>query len=427
MELEESWDSSIGAGGITLTEGQLNALQAIVQLMLDPVQQVLVIEGPAGTGKSTLIQTFMARMEAIQKSIQLLDPDAKPMPVVLTATTNKAAEALRGIAKQSVFTIHSFLGLRVFTDYRTNKTTLSRTGGDKATGKLVVIDEASFIDSELLHFIFSETENCKFIFLGDPYQLLPVKSNRAPVFSGIFPTVELTEVKRQEGGNLLPALVSHTREIVKTGVWNPFPHTDDSIWHVPRDQFEDMILEEFRKPGHSNAKVLAWTNARVIDFNQGIRDALQGAPTLEAEDYAINNKYICVDRASVKTDQVVQIKEVQMECFHQGVLGNWIKLYETGETLFFLPKDQEEAKQAIAKMRANADPWNSNDLEETLSWIDLRAAYSCTVNKSQGSTYETVFIDLDDIGRCNIKTNTARMLYVAISRAKKRVVFTGEL
>lgn len=61
------------------------------------------------------------------------------------------------------------------------------------------------------------------------------------------------------------------------------------------------------------------------------------------------------------------------------------------------------------------------------SWIDLRAAYACTINKSQGSTYDKVFIDLDDIRKCNSGEQIARMLYVAVSRARFHVYFTGDL
>ena len=61
------------------------------------------------------------------------------------------------------------------------------------------------------------------------------------------------------------------------------------------------------------------------------------------------------------------------------------------------------------------------------TWIDLRAAYAQTVDKSQGSTYDKVFIDLDDISHCTSGARIARMLYVAVSRARHQVIFTGDL
>jgi ATP-dependent exoDNAse (exonuclease V) alpha subunit len=57
----------------------------------------------------------------------------------------------------------------------------------------------------------------------------------------------------------------------------------------------------------------------------------------------------------------------------------------------------------------------------------LRAAYAQTINKSQGSTYDRVFIDLDDLARCSSGDQLARMLYVGFSRARHQVFLTGDL
>jgi exodeoxyribonuclease-5 len=61
------------------------------------------------------------------------------------------------------------------------------------------------------------------------------------------------------------------------------------------------------------------------------------------------------------------------------------------------------------------------------SWLDLRAVYASSVHKSQGSTYETVFIDLADIGANWDAISVARLMYVAVSRASKKVVCYGRL
>jgi exodeoxyribonuclease-5 len=58
---------------------------------------------------------------------------------------------------------------------------------------------------------------------------------------------------------------------------------------------------------------------------------------------------------------------------------------------------------------------------------DLRARDSQTVHKSQGSTYETVIIDLSNLSTCHLPKLVARLLYVAVSRAKTRVILFGTL
>ena len=59
--------------------------------------------------------------------------------------------------------------------------------------------------------------------------------------------------------------------------------------------------------------------------------------------------------------------------------------------------------------------------------LDIRAFEAMTIHKSQGSTFETVYINLSDLGKCRNPYVVSRLLYVAVSRASNRVVFTGSL
>ena len=58
---------------------------------------------------------------------------------------------------------------------------------------------------------------------------------------------------------------------------------------------------------------------------------------------------------------------------------------------------------------------------------DLRPRDAATVHKSQGSTYDSVFVDLGNISTCHQADQAARMLYVAFSRAKTKVYVYGDL
>ena len=83
-------------------------------------------------------------------------------------------------------------------------------------------------------------------------------------------------------------------------------------------------------------------------------------------------------------------------------------------------------KNARLKLARVQEEWSIvEEIEER--WVDLRAAYACTVNKAQGSTFDRVYIDLTDIGRCTSGDQIARMLYVAVSRARRQVFLTGDL
>src|SRR4030095_936878 len=186
----------------TLTVDQQAALDEIIGFLMDPTETVFVLKGYSGTGKSTLVRILLDRLPNLLKAARLVNPSIVEYEIVLTATTNKAAENLAQITSLPVATIQSHLGLRVVTDYRTNVTTLvPKANAQTREGECLLIDEGSFIDPGLLGQIFALTHQCKIIFIGDPAQLTPVKSTGTPVFDAGFKSATLTQVVRPAEGN----------------------------------------------------------------------------------------------------------------------------------------------------------------------------------------------------------------------------------
>lgn len=410
---------------ITLTEDQQNALEAFHNFLLDPIEQVFVLSGYSGCGKSTLVRTIIDRIPDFMRTAKLINPSQKEYAIELTATTNKAAENLGQITGMSAATIHSFLGLRVQTDFRTNTTTLIPSAKDPKEGYLLFIDEASYVDKQLLGFIFKMTRNCKVVFIGDPAQLTPVKSQGTPVFEANFTGAALTTVVRQAEGNPIVDLSTKFRHTVNTGEFFSFTPDGEHVKYMKREEFNAAIEAEFTRPNwrYKDSKILAWTNKCVIGYNHYVRNLAKGDPHFAVGDYAVCNSFISVNRTSVKTDQLVQITGISEDDLEYDVLGNWFTL-DSGLRAF-MPKTLESKNARLKLARAQDDFHIGSQIEST--WIDLRAAYACTINKSQGSTFDRVFVDLDDIRRCNSGDQIARMLYVGISRARHQVFLTGDL
>lgn len=412
-----------------LTADQKSAFNAFSQFLLDNTQSVFVLRGYAGTGKTTLVKYLLERLPGIMNMIQVIEPGFKGWDIRLTATTNKACEALRDVAHTGydVTTLHSFLGLTVRKNYETGEMeTIVKNPKDIKSGMLIFIDEASFIDHQILKKIFALTKNCKIVFMGDPAQLTMVNCKTTPVFSSGFPTASLTQVVRQAKGNPIIDVATSFRETVNTGEWFSFrPDGEHLIW-VDRDDWDKAIRAEFTRPGrgHNDARVLAWTNACVISYNHAIRDMVQGDPNFQEGDYAIVNQHIGYAGSSLKTDQDVQITYLDSIKTLHGIRGRLVSLNEK-EPRLFLPISLEEKKAAYKTAKADSNYGEMRWIDENC--IDLRQAFACTVNKSQGSTYDTVFIDLDNIKGCNNANTIARMMYVAVSRARKRAYFTGDL
>lgn len=408
---------------ITLTTDQQNASNAFCRYICEPDESVFVIEGYSGTGKSTLVKHLLDELPVLLKTIKAINPAFYNYEVLLTATTNKAAESLSYLSKMPVRTIHSVLGIRPYKDLSTGKTTLIRVMKEFVEDSIIFIDEASYIDSELLTLIFQSVRNCKIIFMGDPAQLVSFTSGTAPVFNAGFTTAKLTNVVRNSGPILEVSTIF--REWVTTGDFKPFKPDGTIIRHLPRRDFNNELLASVKQSGWTSntSKYLAWTNKSTISYNRGLTNELSGQPDFQAGDYAINNSYIAIGGGKgIKTDEDVYISQIR-DFTDQGLDGKQIQI--NGSAWVFMPNSLVEKKKLIKTYQANNNYHGLTYIDR--NWIDLRAAFGSTVNKAQGSTYKEVFIDLDDIAGCNQTNQVARMLYVATSRATDRVTYTGDL
>ena len=215
------------------------------------------------------------------------------------------------------------------------------------------------------------------------------------------------------------------RNTVNTGEFFKFTPDGDSVRYLDRDAFNQAIEAEFSRPDwrYQDSKILGWTNKCVIGYNHFVRNHVKGDPHFAVGDYAVCNSFLSVGRKIIKTDQLVEITGISADCEEMGVLGNKFKLDHDVEA--FMPKTLTSKNERIKQAKADKELWRVVEIEN--SWVDLRAAYAQTVNKAQGSTYDEVFIDLDDVSRVNSGNTLARLLYVAVSRARTRVNLTGDI
>lgn len=409
-----------------LTAGQEAARKAFVGFLMDPTEQVFVLSGYSGTGKTTLVETLLSELDGIIQACKLIHLDLASYQVQLTATTNKAAENFSYLTKREVSTIQSFLGLRVHKDWQNNTSKLVPAKGNLVKeGYILFVDEVSYIDSELLQYIFRFTNKCKIIFIGDPAQLAPVNSKGTPVFDAGFKGAQLTEVVRAAEGSPITELATKFRRMVTHGESFSFTPDGVQIKHMPRDEFDGHVITEFSRDdwGYHDSKILAWTNNRVVNYNHAVRDVVKGNPNFQPGDYAVCNSYVAgTNNSRVKTDQLVQIRSIGDPTTVHGVYGRY---YTLDAGTFFGPSSIVAWKEMTKALHRDGEYGALQEMEQT--FIDLRAAYACTINKSQGSTYDRVFIDLDDIRGCRNMNTLARMMYVAVSRARHQVFLTGDI
>ena len=405
---------------IVLTPDQTLAKQAILDFLIsdDPC---FVLAGYAGTGKTTIIRDVMETYYTKTKLMQLIDPNYDAMPWLFSATTNKAAEALSQATELETYTVHSLLGLIVSTNYDTGENRLVRKrGATDLENTILVIDECSYIDPTLLSYILKSVVNCKIIFMGDPSQLTPVKRSDVPVFTQGYPTFSLTQSVRQDVNSPIHGICAGLRDTILRNADFPKIQLSPTVRRLNKADFDAAILQEFTRPDwkQSDSKVLAWRNKTVQYYNMNIFEHLNQRSEFKPGDYVVNNHYV----QGIKTDAELVISHVQ-EAVELQVEGYDVKF--TNQKSLFIPKDSKHYLKAKKHYINEGDSTAVQHIMET--WGDIRPAYACTINKSQGSTYQTVFIDLGDLACCRVPNQVARLLYVAISRAKTNIIFTGDL
>lgn len=418
-------------GNITLSVDQENALSAAMDFLTDPDETEMVISGHSGTGKSTLVTHLLSFINTHTRMINLvMGTDKADIAVYCTATTNKAAAVLSNITKKDAATIHSLLKLRVTNNYKTGKTTLTRKSTtNPIKNSLIIIDEASMVNIELLQLIRKCTTKCKVIYILDPYQMTALFEDTCCVHSDITNKSTLTSIQRQKetNGKLHPiaALGEQFRKTIETGIFPKIVPDGKHILHLNNEEMQDTVDQEFTNITNPNhAKILVWTNAKVNEYNGYVRSLHSNSDLVEVGEYVVTNKPILNGNSVVyPTDAIIQITAIEEEIEKYGITGHMVTLEDTATV--FLPNEQWRVKEIIKGYRKEKD-W-VNLFEVTDACADLRATYACTVHKCQGSTYDIAFIDLENIGKCRNPVEVARLLYVAVTRATTQVVFYGNL
>lgn len=414
----------------------------------------MYITGVAGTGKTSELNELM------------LYCDEHTLPCVAVAFTHKACGVLRSKLhkKAQVQTLHAFLKKCP----TVNSAALKKEHVDgnaqvaePERPKVLFIDEFSmvgerdFVDISDLQYDEEGNLVTKVVYIGDPNQLPPVRDSKAVEPSGNY-WVKLTTIHRQSAGNPLIDTLLALNDYINGAEPKPLEE------HAALKRGVDIV--DLYKVSSRSKVILAYTNAQVECLNaeiQGRTVPLPGdmlfSPTLRKMGHMAD-----MER---KSEAIVGIRGDLLE------MGSKYKtletLHEIPEVRFFLLEDEEGdimpraavfghdrylqtqqrlAKRAVfvnqeIKSKHGIDPkeWSRDNWKTDLAqarrkaWAQYLAfkdyvvcldfAHAMTVHKSQGSTYEDVFLDIEDMARC-IKSDYTmylKLLYVAVSRASKRV------
>lgn len=422
---------------IALNPGQQDASDAIQRFLFSDEKE-FAISGPAGTGKTTLMDYVMnVTLPDYEKAAKLLGEQPIPFVPVLCATTNKAAEVLQKATGLPAKTVHSHLGLKVQDNWKTGGTEIKRTKNwDVHSNELIFVDEASMIDSETQRHLHQGTDKtCKIIYLGDHCQMAPVFEDLSPVYKNPKPSALLSQPMRNAGQPALIKLCADLRLTVETLQFRQFPHVPGVIDHFDGPQAQTWIDQTFIQP-HADARILAFSNARVKEYLKYIRD-LRGYPdTFVTGEDVINNTGMEWGKRMLRVEEEFQIGKIGT--IEDAVIDQDdpnallevqnLELIPAGayESIWVRVPTSPEHHKALLRHYGKQKNWEKYFYLKN-NFPDLRQRDAATVYKAQGSTYDTVFLDLENIGKCTQADQLARMLYVGASRARNRIIVFGQL
>ena len=417
---------------MALNKDQQAVFMKVIKFINGP-DQFMDVSGGAGTGKTYLISQ-------IADGILKHQTNKTMHSVAITATTNKAAAVISDAMPHragEIGTIYSFMNLRVSENFSTGAVKIVPTPNWCVhSGTLIIVDECSMVNSDLFKYINKGIDStCKVLFVGDKNQLAPVKENISPIYNQKGMDSGLLSVSvRNAGQQKLMDLCEQAKQTVLTGKFTRIKEVPGVIDFVDGTTLKGILEREFLNEDPSK-RVLSYTNARVIQYNSFIRQLRSYTRPYEVGEILSNNSSAeLLGKERLYTDQVVRVVRVIDDFMDKSII--------TDEELRMIMMDVEDVNSGITySVTAFAD---HNDRAEVLkfysqnkswerffkiknSYPDLRSVSASTTHKAQGSTYDSVIVDLADIGKSTNKEQTARLQYVALSRPRFRLYIRGEL
>jgi exodeoxyribonuclease V alpha subunit len=373
---------------ITYTKAQKKAIYTALN------NNFSIITGGPGTGKTTVIKGVIEIYNWLHNN--KVEKDL----IKLAAPTGKAAKRLSEATNLSATTVHKLLGY----DF---EGTFKYDEYNELDAKILIVDEASMLDSILARKLFSAVgRNTKVIFVGDANQLPSVGPGDVLnnlIESKIFNVVELDIIHRQASDS---HIISLAYDILNKNINENFFHNypDKQFLNARDDTISTRILEKIAyliEEGYdliNDIQVLipVYKGYNGIDR---INALIQSTFNKDNQKFAVKFK----DKEFWYGDKVMQLINQPEDNIMNGDQGVVIGITPNDELIV-------DFSEIIVK-------YSTKDLE------NLTLAYAVSIHKSQGSEFRAVIMPLSKAYTIMLKR---KLLYTAVTRAKEQLIMIGD-
>ena len=443
-------------------------LRKVADFVSGDDSDILVVNGYAGTGKTTAISSVIAVMKEFQTKCVLLAP------------TGRAAKVLSSYAAQPAFTIHKHI-------YRQKS-----VGGDgfgqfslapnKDKQALFIVDEVSLIGidagqqqstaafgtgnllDDLISFVRSGVE-CKVILIGDSAQLPPVGLDASPALlkdymamHGGVEFVQLTTVVRQQkesgilhNATLVRNLVSELEDgIGVMDLCDLSLDTDgfDDVERISGGELIEKISDAYASYGEDETVILCRSNKRAIKYNLGIRSTVQFKEERLVRDdklMIVKNCYQFLEGVEgmdyIANGDIAKLQKISRFEERYGLHFAEARIsfpdYDDQEITAKVILDTLESESAsLTYEQSNALYQGVNEdyahittkkkryeavrEDKYYNALQLKYANAITCHKSQGGQWRCVFVD-NAFWQDSITVDDLKWLYTALTRATEKV------
>lgn len=464
------------SGGITYNKEQQSAIVNAVSFLktnTDPTQYY-VIEGKAGTGKTTIAKEILKEFEDEQIYVAAVSHKAKGV------IKSSFGDDTRG---KKFFSIAGLLGMKGINDNDT-QTTKFQVGLKVPLldnpPALLVIDEASMITEDVLKKIININSSLsrpfQMLFLGDIGQIQPIRdeqsefyrthkdllNKKSDIFNSKHKSKLITRVRQGEANPILPYAdyfwensqkenpeLNPTQHIVRN---NQITDKGSLLFSNSEGEVLNSVIKAVKnavEKGLTNhVKIVTYHVNEKTELNQKIHEALFGKDSdySKGDMLILNSPYDLPDvNATMENSSEIQIKSIQdtdvdefgvhtlyletngtaytrtgneqKDCVIQVVSRNDIGLYN--QKLQELASYAKRQTNRALKKQAWSDFW-----EYKGRYADVDFGYAITAHKSQGSTYDIVVVDEKDIMGTTATSNQEKseLIYTALTRPRKTAI-----
>jgi exodeoxyribonuclease V alpha subunit len=374
---------------------------------MSSAERLMLLTGGPGTGKTTTVRAIL--MLSKQR-------DEK---VLLAAPTGRAARRLTELTGSAAHTIHRLLETAF--EPESGALVFRKNEKDPLEADLVILDETSMVDIYLMEALLRALPGTsRLVMVGDPDQLPAVGPGNVLgdlLKCEAIPRVRLTDIFRQAAESQI-ILSAHE---VNRGETPSLDRKDGDFFFLSRtspNAVHDTLAELCIARLPQRMGIEPWQIQVLAPTRRGpagtkaLNNLLQAAVNPPAPEKKERRVFDATFRVGDRIMQVKNNYDLTWES-PDGTAGRGVFNGDIGTV-----EAIDIADESLTVLYDNGLVRYPFDL-----LTELELAYAMTVHKSQGSEYEAVLLS---VSPCSPKLLTRRVLYTAITRAKKLLILVGD-